>query len=148
MTPEATKRYLTLCALACAYDIDANGVDAIPAKRMRWVLKKLILHGHTVKCALCGKDITCERDLTLDHIVPRSRGGSDYLHNMQPAHRKCNELKGNDVTDADIEEACANSNDSVQEITERKKKRREAYKRHRNAKWIKPWQIETQNCHR
>ena len=74
--------------------------------------------------------------------MPRSCGGSDYLHNMQPAHRKCNELKGNAMTDADIAEACKDSNDSVQAIEKRKRRRNDAYKKQRNAKWVKPWQID------
>jgi hypothetical protein len=34
-----------------------------------------------------------------DHITPRSKGGdADDPNNMQPAHRRCNELRG----DADM----------------------------------------------
>lgn len=146
MTADVAKEYLALCALKYCSVIDGNDVDVIPVKVMRWTLKRLIVHGHKVDCALCGCAITRERDLTLDHIVPRSRGGSNYLHNMQPAHKKCNELKGNTVTSLDIEEACVASNDSVQAIADRKKKRKESGKKHRNAKWIKPWQIDN-DCH-
>lgn len=39
--------------------------------------------------------------LTLDHIVPRSRGGDDHLSNLRPAHRRCNELIGN-LTDEEL----------------------------------------------
>lgn len=142
MAPDVVKQYLALCALDWCYNIDADGVDSVPVQRMRWILKKLILRGCTINCALCGRPITKERDLTLDHTVPHSRGGSDYLHNMQPAHRKCNELKGNTMTDADVAESCANSDDSAQKIAARYKQRKDAYKKHRNAKWLKPWQID------
>lgn len=141
MTPEVVKQYLEMCALAHCYDIDSDGVDVIPAKHMRWLLKRLILRGHSIECALCKERISRERDLTLDHIVPHSCGGSDLLHNMQPAHRKCNELKGNTMSDADI----VASGDSVQEIIERKKKRKDSKKKHRNAQWIKPWQVDRKN---
>jgi hypothetical protein len=40
-------------------------------------------------CVFCG---TTER-LTLDHIIPRSRGGTDRLDNLQTACKRCNGLK-------------------------------------------------------
>lgn len=43
------------------------------------------------KCAYCGSD----RDLTLDHIVPRSRGGSNCVENLQVLCMKCNTTRGN-----------------------------------------------------
>lgn len=43
-------------------------------------------------CALCGLPGAD----SADHIVPRSRGGAVYdLANLQPAHRRCNESRGN-----------------------------------------------------
>ena len=51
-------------------------------------------------CALCGDEMLPNvgylHDLypTLDHIVPRARGGSDDPSNLQPAHRVCNLRKG------------------------------------------------------
>ena len=32
---------------------------------------------------------------TVDHTIPRSRSGPDTLHNRGPAHRLCNQEKGN-----------------------------------------------------
>jgi len=32
---------------------------------------------------------------TRDHIKPRSLGGRDYLSNQRPAHKLCNEKRGN-----------------------------------------------------
>jgi 5-methylcytosine-specific restriction endonuclease McrA len=44
------------------------------------------------QCAYCGaKDVP----LTIDHIHPRSRGGSDRVSNLTPACVPCNERKGN-----------------------------------------------------
>lgn len=49
------------------------------------------------ECIYCGvTDVRLERD----HIVPKSRGGSDRLANAVLSCRRCNELKGNrDVKD-------------------------------------------------
>lgn len=43
------------------------------------------------RCAYCGK----EGDLTVDHVIPKSRGGTDAWENLLPACRPCNEAKGN-----------------------------------------------------
>lgn len=34
---------------------------------------------------------------TIDHILPRSQGGSNDLDNLKLAHRKCNLRRGNDA---------------------------------------------------
>lgn len=51
------------------------------------------------RCQLCRKRVgkkfpsTHRRAPTLDHIVPRSLGGSDEPSNLQLAHRICNSMK-------------------------------------------------------
>lgn len=37
--------------------------------------------------------------MTIDHIIPLSRGGANEYHNAQPAHSLCNHLKGNLLPD-------------------------------------------------
>lgn len=56
-------------------------------------------------CSLCGELI--EKDdpkgpVTADHIIPLSKGGSNRVENKQPAHRKCNEKKGDNVESEDF----------------------------------------------
>lgn len=51
------------------------------------------------RCALCGATVK-ERLLDVDHIIPRSRGGSNEYENLQILCSKCNRSKGNkDNTD-------------------------------------------------
>jgi len=60
-----------------------------------------ILHQYGWVCQLCGerisRKITAEEDpdgLTFDHIIPRAHGGSNRADNLWPAHRRCNEARG------------------------------------------------------
>ena len=43
------------------------------------------------KCQYCG----CTKNLTLDHIIPKSKGGSDSFANLVVACNSCNTKKGN-----------------------------------------------------
>lgn len=45
-------------------------------------------------CLYCGKHFH-DRELTRDHIQPRSRGGRDTWLNVVTACRRCNQFKGN-----------------------------------------------------
>ena len=59
-------------------------------------------------CYICGLRIpaiatpTYALYGTIDHIVPRAKGGPDRHANRKPSHRICNELKGNRLL-SDIE---------------------------------------------
>jgi len=50
------------------------------------------------RCVYCGKSNT--QDLTIDHVVPRSKGGRDKWDNVVTACAKCN----NEKADLDVEE--------------------------------------------
>lgn len=58
-------------------------------------LEQTIRERGWVLCHLCGGKITSTRDLTLDHDLPKSLGGDSTFFNLQPAHYKCNQSKGN-----------------------------------------------------
>jgi hypothetical protein len=51
-------------------------------------------------CWLCGGEVDPDAPLdspargTVDHLVPRSRGGSSELANLRLAHRRCNVRRG------------------------------------------------------
>jgi 5-methylcytosine-specific restriction endonuclease McrA len=46
-------------------------------------------------CALCREPVTLN-DLSFDHVVALADGGEHAAHNLVPAHRKCNEVKGSE----------------------------------------------------
>lgn len=55
------------------------------------VLKQL-LHKYKFCCVSCGEKE--EKKLTIDHIKPVSKGGTDELQNLQILCRSCNSKKG------------------------------------------------------
>src|SRR5437867_7000327 len=52
----------------------------------QWELLKQI-YGH--RCAYCGK----KRKLTMDHVIPLSKGGLHHASNIVPACKTCNSVK-------------------------------------------------------
>lgn len=55
----------------------------------------LVYERDNYTCVSCGE--TCKSLLTLDHIIPKSRGGSNRIHNLQTMCRKCNSAKRNSI---------------------------------------------------
>lgn len=45
-------------------------------------------------CGICGKPADY-KTFTLDHVIPKSKGGSNKISNLQAAHLYCNWKKGN-----------------------------------------------------
>lgn len=50
------------------------------------------------RCLQCGHIFPLS-ELTRDHVIPMSRGGSDWISNIQPLCLKCNDSKGTKSTD-------------------------------------------------
>lgn len=46
-------------------------------------------------CVYCGKEITSDGDLTLDHVIPLSKGGKSNKENLVLACKACNGEKAN-----------------------------------------------------
>lgn len=47
------------------------------------------------RCLCCGK----RKKLTVDHVIPLSKGGSNYISNIQPLCKECNNKKYTKSTD-------------------------------------------------
>ena len=54
-------------------------------------VRAYLMHKWEGRCAYCGK----EGKLEVEHVHPRSRGGSNSVNNLVVACRPCNEKKGN-----------------------------------------------------
>lgn len=48
-------------------------------------------------CKLCSKVIKNWEEASIDHIIPRSKGGSNDYENLQLAHKSCNNQKGDQI---------------------------------------------------
>jgi 5-methylcytosine-specific restriction endonuclease McrA len=64
----------------------------IPFERKSLSRKNILLRDHNT-CQYCGR-IFPPQELTLDHIVPRSRGGDSTWDNLVTSCRFCNNRKG------------------------------------------------------
>lgn len=77
--------------------IRLNHFINVPYKRVV-LTRKNILRRDSYKCAYCGRS---DLPLTIDHVVPKSRGGNDSWENLVCACTICNNKKG----DRTLEEA-------------------------------------------
>jgi 5-methylcytosine-specific restriction endonuclease McrA len=61
----------------------------IPHKEIP-LTRRNLMHRDNYKCQYCGK----RNELTIDHVIPRSRGGKDVWENVVVACLRCNINKG------------------------------------------------------
>jgi 5-methylcytosine-specific restriction endonuclease McrA len=68
----------------------------VPYGRAVPVSRRGVLRRDAHRCAYCGRGAT-----TIDHVLPKSRGGADSWENLVACCLKCNNIKG-DRTPAEI----------------------------------------------
>lgn len=66
--------------------------DKVPSFRIRLSRKNLYMRDKH-RCQYCGKRFD-EKELTLDHVVPVSKGGGNSWENLATSCFKCNNKKG------------------------------------------------------
>lgn len=64
--------------------------------------KKTIYAKANGKCAICGKPVKY-KEMTVDHRVPLTKGGTNDLENLQLAHLSCNRAKADMSSDEFLE---------------------------------------------
>ncbi len=71
---------------------EITGIEYQRGELFGYEVREYLLEKWGWRCAYCGAENV---PLEIDHIVPRSRGGTDRVSNLTLACRKCNEAKGN-----------------------------------------------------
>lgn len=71
---------------------DINDVEYQHGELFGYEVKEYLLEKWGRKCAYCGKENV---PLEVEHIIPKSRGGTDRISNLTLACHKCNQKKGN-----------------------------------------------------
>ena len=77
---------MSLLSSPQAYVFNLETTSSAEAKRL-W--RRKIKEAWDHKCAYCGSD----KELTIDHIKPRSKGGTDVTKNVVCACHDCNQDK-------------------------------------------------------
>ncbi len=65
-------------------------LHALKSSEAQRIWRQSIFDRDDNACVYCGSD----RELTLDHVVPKSKGGPTTASNCVTACRKCNHAKG------------------------------------------------------
>lgn len=73
--------------------IVSNKKRPLKTKNGRINVSSLLKYGFKEVCVCCG----VRNKLTVDHIIPKSRGGTDDVNNLQILCGKCNQIKGNKI---------------------------------------------------
>lgn len=78
------------CSQQC-YEVDATEREEERHKKFcRLCQKDEVFQHDGYRCVICGST----ENLTIDHILPRAKGGKDELSNLQTLCRRCNSKKG------------------------------------------------------
>ena len=79
---------------------DIKGAEYQRGTLYGWQLRHYIFARDRWQCQYCDKPHTKNRTLTLDHIIPESRGGPTVVGNLVTACKRCNTKKTNTPLDA------------------------------------------------
>ena len=90
--------YLLQEAIKKGWVLLSGGRWAIRNRKSKLLLLKKI-HNQKGKCGICGEYFykTPLKQITLDHIIPRSKGGLNGYENRQAAHAYCDKRKSNKI---------------------------------------------------
>ena len=69
-------------------------------KQKKTEIKRILLSKTDGVCARCGMTLSLEKT-TIDHYVPKYRGGADDERNLLPLCKKCNKQKGSRIVAAE-----------------------------------------------
>ena len=65
-------------------------------------LTTAVSHHGWYQCVHCGKNFR-KGDIQIDHIIPRSKGGTDSAENLQCLCKLCNQKKSNNMQQTKVD---------------------------------------------
>ena len=68
-------------------------------KKKKTEIKRILLGKTDGVCAHCGRPISLEKT-TIEHYIPKYRGGTDDERNLLPLCKNCNKHKGSRIVTA------------------------------------------------
>ena len=71
---------------------EISGIEYLQGELQGYNVRNYLLEKFNHKCAYCGKK---DVPLEIEHIVPRSQGGSNRVSNLTLSCHNCNQKKGN-----------------------------------------------------
>jgi 5-methylcytosine-specific restriction endonuclease McrA len=84
-------------AFACPHVIRLRSYVAVPRAARKRISRRAVFARDEFRCQYCGS----QRHLTVDHVVPRSKGGGDGWENVVTSCAPCNLRKGDRLLPAD-----------------------------------------------
>ena len=75
---------------------DITGIEYQQGTLFGFEVKEYLLTKHQQTCAYCN-GVSNDPRLEVEHIQPRSKGGSNSVHNLVMSCRRCNEAKGSQL---------------------------------------------------
>ena len=83
-------------------------------------VEKQIYEKYSHRCSICGGETNFDGG-EIDHIKPKSRGGTDDSGNLQWLCPRCNKFKGNRLTNAQVRKQLINLGISISNNKGKKK---------------------------
>jgi CRISPR/Cas system Type II protein with McrA/HNH and RuvC-like nuclease domain len=81
----------------CEHDLLVNLIVLTP-KLARKKFRQHIFEAWNWRCAYCNRQLT-QDSATIDHILPKHKGGQNVRNNMMCSCSNCNKSKGSDLLD-------------------------------------------------
>ena len=97
--------------------------------QVRLVYHTAINHQMYPVCPYCKTQITNIEPFTVDHKIPKSKGGNGRIENLQPMHRECNLKKGSEIPE-DVELPEKHDKKHDKHYKNKKHKRRDVVRGH------------------
>ena len=102
---ERLRRFTPICAISMELvkfdtqvmqNSEISGVEYQQGELMGYEVREYLLEKWGRKCAYCG---ATNMPLEIEHIIPKSRGGSNRASNLTLACNACNQCKGNQTAE-------------------------------------------------